>query len=61
MVEFLESYGLWIFLGLFFSLMLWRGIRGHGVGCCGGGHQHVHEKVIGEKREENSKSSSGCH
>ena len=61
MVEFLESYGLWIFLGLFFSLMLWRSIRGKSVGCCGGGHEHVPEKVIGNEQQETNKHNSGCH
>lgn len=37
MTEFLQSYGIWILLGLFFLLML----RGHGM-CCGIGNHHEH-------------------
>ena len=43
MIEFLQSYGIWIFFGLLF-LMMFRG-RGRGMGCCGGGHQHDAETV----------------
>ena len=61
MVEFLASYGLWILLGLLFSFMLWRSIRGKSAGCCGGGHQHVPEKVIWKEQQEERKHSSGGH
>ena len=57
MVEFLESYGIWIFFGLMLLLMF-RG-RGRGMGCCGGGHQHDPEKVKCEDHPEPGKSRSG--
>ena len=57
MIEFLQSYGIWIFFGLLFSLMLWRRTRGHGMGCCG-----VHQQVKGKVHHpESEKHSSGCH
>jgi|GEM_PF-6604846 len=61
MVEFLGSYGLLILLGLLFSLMLWRSIRGKSAGCCGGGYQHVPEKFIENEQQGKRKHSSGCH
>ena len=61
MVEFLQSYGIWIFFGLFLALMLWGRTRGQGMGCCGG-HQHEPEKVKEENHPEAGKrSSGGCH
>ncbi len=60
MAEFLQSYGIWIFFGLLFSLMLWGRTRGHGVGCCGG-HQHDSETIKGEGQQDSEKRSSGCH
>ncbi len=59
MLEFLQSYGIWIFLGLLFSLMLWGHARGHGMGCCGGGHQHEYEAV--KKDDQTSNQSRDCH
>ena len=50
MVEFLQSYGIWIFIGFFFSLMLWGHARGHGMGCCGG-HQHNQETMKGREKK----------
>ena len=50
MGEFLQNYAVWIVIGLFFSFMLWRSVRGHGAGCCGG-HEHAPEKVFKEKQE----------
>jgi hypothetical protein len=44
MLEFIQSYGIWIFVGLLFSLMLWGHTRRHGMGLCGG-HQYEHEAV----------------
>ena len=59
MAEFLQSYGILIFIGLFFGLMLWGRVRGHGMGCCGGeGHQHEHETV---KKDDQRRQSGGCH
>jgi hypothetical protein len=58
MLEFLQSYGLWIFVGLLFSLMLWGHTRGHGIGCCGG-HQYEHEAV--KKDEQAVHHSRGRH
>ena len=60
MTEFLQSYGIWIFFGLLFSLMLWGRTRGHGMGCCGG-HQHEPETVNEEEPPKTGKHSSGCH
>ncbi len=60
MTEFLQSYGIWIFFGLFFSLMLWGHTRGHGMGCCGG-HQHDPEMVTEEERPGTEKHNLGCH
>ena len=67
MVEFLQSYGIWIFGGLFLLMML-RG-RGRGMGCGMGGHQHDHgddrdenrETTAGENKSSDSRRSSGCH
>ena len=64
MVEFLQSYGIWIFLGLFLLMML-RG-RGRGIGGCGmGGHQHDRddnrETTAGENKPGDSHRPSGCH
>jgi len=66
MAEFLQSYGLWIFLGLMFSLMVWGHVRGRGMGCCGmGDHQHDHEQNSTDKRKEGKQQPeehrSGCH
>ena len=61
MVEFLQSYGIWIFFGFLFSLMLWGHTRGHGMGCCGGGHQHEPEVVKEEAQQRSGKHTSGCH
>jgi hypothetical protein len=49
MDEFLQNYGIWIVIGLLFSLMLWRSVRGHGAGCCGE-HEHAPEKVIDKQK-----------
>ncbi len=35
MIEFLQTYGLWIALAGIFIIM-----NRFGMGCCGGGHQH---------------------
>ncbi len=59
MAEFLQTYGIWIFFGLLFSLMLWGHSRGHGMGCCGG-HQHESETAK-EEGQQGSRKSSGCH
>ena len=58
MAEFLQSYGILIFIGLLFGLMLWGRVRGHGMGCCGGEHQHEHETV---KKDDQRGQSGGCH
>ncbi len=55
MEEFLQSYGALIFLGLLFSLMLWGHVRGHGAGCCGGGHKH--EPETQKKKDEQGNTS----
>ena len=66
MVEFLQSYGLWIALAGVFVAMHW-----FGRGCCGGGHrQRPTQDSQGlpgqtEKAEKTSegvpKSTGGCH
>ncbi len=58
MAEFLQSYGIWIFLGLLFWLMF-RG-RSHGTGCCGG-HEHDPETVKEEEPQRARDRSSGYH
>jgi hypothetical protein len=61
MNEFLQTYGIWIVVGLFFLLMIF-GRRGHGMGggCCGGPEQEP--KKPGEKEgHQEEKQSSGCH
>ena len=59
-MEFLQSYGIWIFIGLLFSLMLWGLTRGHGKGCCGS-HQHAPETVKEKGQQDTKKHGSGCH
>lgn len=68
MAEFLQSYGLWILLGLIFLLMMWGRVRGRGMGggCCGtGGQQHDHQQDAGDKKKEGQQKPeeqrSGCH
>ena len=61
MAEFLQSYGIWIFLGLLFSVMLWGHSRGHGMGGGGGGHQHDPDAARKEEQNESGKPGSGCH
>ena len=58
MVAFLQSYGVWIFLGLLF-LIMFRG-RGRGMGCCGE-HQPTPETVTEEEQPGSGKHSPGCH
>jgi len=60
MAEFLQSYGILIFIGLLFGLMLWGRVRGHGMGCCGG-HQHAPDTVKEEAQQRSGKHNSGCH
>lgn len=63
MIEFLQVYGSWILIGLFFlAMMRMHGSHG-GMGCgMGGGHQHQPS----HDQEENSSDdaptkSTGCH
>ncbi len=65
MVEFLQSYGLWIALAGVFVAMHW-----FGRGCCGGGHRQlptqsnrgaVGEDAKGTQEGEASKSKASCH
>lgn len=74
MAEFLQSYGIWIAVGLFLLvLLLFRGRHGHGAGCCGtGDHNHDARTAIGgsgghhgvpdsgEGRPEDPHKPSGC-
>lgn len=56
MAEFLQTYGLWIFLGLMLVLMF----RGHGAGCCGSGRrQPVKDENKGADTSDSK--SGGCH
>ncbi len=60
MVEFLQTYGIWIILGLLMLLML----RGHGAGCCGGGRHQQHdrnEKDTAANGKSGDSRSSSCH
>jgi hypothetical protein len=51
MLEFLQSYGVWIYFGLLFSLILWGYASRHGVGC---GHRVYQQdpKAVKEEEEE---------
>lgn len=59
MLEFMQSYGIWIFLGLLFSLMLLGHTRGHNIGCCGGGHQH--EPETAKTDGQGNQPGRNCH
>ena len=59
MLEFIQSYGIWIFLGLLFPLMLWGRSRGHGMGCCGGGHQP--EPETAKEDGQGNQPGRNCH
>lgn len=65
MIEFVQSYGLWIALAGVFVAMHW-----FGRGCCGGGHRQTPtqsaqgtpgEGVKGERESETPKSRGSCH
>ena len=63
MIEFLQAYGSWIFIGLLFLVMMRMNGSQGGMGCgMGGGHQRQPD----QDREENSSDdaptkSTGCH
>lgn len=63
MIEFLQAYGSWIFIGLFFLVMMRMHGSHSGMGCgMGRGHQHQSD----QDQEENSSDdaptkSTGCH
>ncbi len=63
MAEFLQSYGVFILLGLLLLLMLRR--RGRGGGCGMGGHGEHHgeeqEPKAGQRDADDSRPSAGCH
>lgn len=63
MAEFLQNYGVLIFLGLF-MLLMFRG-RGRGMGCGMGGREHSREESgeerMGNDRTDTGHRSSGCH
>jgi hypothetical protein len=66
-IEFLQAYGSWILIGLFFLFMM-RMHGGHGGSGCGmGGHDHSsHQSDEGqpvsvEGDESESGQSSSCH
>ena len=64
MVEFVQSYGLWIALAGVFVAMHW-----FGIGCCGGRHQQGQRNGdvaagtpgSGKAPESVPKSGDGCH
>ncbi len=68
MWEFLQSYGIWMVLGVLFLFMVRaHGHGGHGGGGCGmGGHGHTkHPKeqdaVVEAREKGDSGTSGGCH
>ncbi len=66
MIEFLQSYGLWIALAGVFVAMHW-----FGKGYCGGGHQHGDSRdterqtppglTNSKPMESGTKTAGGCH
>ncbi len=61
MSEFLNSYGIWIILGLLFLLML-RSLAHGGGGCCGSGYKRVPVESEKKDGQQNSdKHGSCCH
>jgi hypothetical protein len=61
MAEFLQSYGILLFIGLIFGMMLWGRVRGHGMGCCGMEHRHNHDDHKAKYEAGESCHRSGCH
>ena len=59
MTELIQNYGILIFIGLFFGLMLWGYSRGRGMGYCGGDRQHEPETVKND--DEISHKSGSCY
>ncbi|MBI2860219.1 MAG: hypothetical protein HYX91_01775 [Chloroflexi bacterium] len=58
MGEFLQSYGIWIFVGLLLFMML----RGHRHSGCNMGQQQPQEQEIEDKDDAARKGKSGsCH
>ena len=63
MVEFLQGYGILIFIGLLFFVMMRAHGRGHGCGM-GGHRQHPgedQEVKSGQRGDGDSRPSSRCH
>ena len=64
MVEFLQAYGIWIFLGLLFLLVLRSG-RGSGFSCGMGDHadrrQEDNEESLEQEPDDVGRRSRGCH
>ncbi len=66
MIEFLQTYGLWIALAGVFIVM-----HRFGMGCCGGGHQHGapprnnalpdETQKDGKLSDSEPKSTGSCH
>ena len=65
MLDFIQSYGLWIALAGVFVAMHW-----FGMGCCGGGHRQrptentqggPGERPKGEQPSEAPKPKASCH
>ena len=56
MTEFLQTYGIYLALGLALVMVVWRG---KGGGCCGGGgHSHGDEKREGDDTQQ---PKGSCH
>jgi hypothetical protein len=51
MIEFFQSYGLWIVLGAVFLLM-----NLFGMGCCGGRHRHESSKRSQVDQDQNPRA-----
>lgn len=63
MIEFLQAYGSWIFIGLFFLVMMRMHGSHSGMGC---GMRGGHQRQPDQDQEENSSDdaptkSTGCH
>jgi len=66
MIEFLQAYGFWIIIGLFFLAMMRMHGGGQSSGGCGMGGDHQHQSDQGCDCEEGDSDaaatkSTGCH
>jgi hypothetical protein len=63
MIEFLQTYGIWIVIGALFLLMVF-GKGGCGMGCGMGSYKHDQKTGPGEENKDGKhveKHGSGCH